>query len=148
MHCHCCCARGSRAARGRRKERGAGHDDATIRRRRQRRPARSERASGSRREGNRSSPQSAEVARHLNLDDIAACAGQDEFPDGLVLPHVKKGRGRPRVKRIQGYRDRAQLTRFNIRLAWILMMSSGDAPAANILDILHALASGGQLSTR
>ena len=52
--------------------------------------------------------------RHLNLDDIAACAGQDEFPDGLVLPHVKKGRGRPRVKRIQGYRDRAQLTRFNI----------------------------------
>ena len=33
-----------------------------------------------------------------------------------MLPHVKKGRGRPRVKRIQGYRDRAQLTRFNISL--------------------------------
>ena len=26
MHCHCCCARGRRAAPGRRKERGAGHD--------------------------------------------------------------------------------------------------------------------------
>ena len=38
-----------------------------FRRRRQRRPARYGRAAGSRREGNRSSPQSAEVARHFNL---------------------------------------------------------------------------------
>ena len=45
--------------------------------------------------------------------DIAACDGQDQFADGLVLPHVKKGRGRPKVKRIQGFRSRAQLARFN-----------------------------------
>ena len=48
--------------------------------------------------------------------DIAACDGQDQFADGLVLPHVKKGRGRPKVKGIQGFRSRAQLARFNQRM--------------------------------
>ena len=48
--------------------------------------------------------------------DIAACAGQDEFPNGLVLPHIEKGRGRPRVNRIQGNSDCAQLAPFNSSL--------------------------------